>query len=121
MPKKEKTQMKITEKKVVTIIQVEVEFNEFFDGLSNLIADVQADRYLEDHIPTRELLKKMDAGKLTIEQARNSFQDCHLDLLYSATLRYLAKQNGYRVNNYGIYDRFIKCITCSFVRDGEHI
>lgn len=112
--------MKITEKKVVTIISAEIGFEEFFDALNNLIADVQADRYFEDHAPTRELLKKMDAN-VTVGQAEESFRDSHFDLLHNAVLRYIAKENGYRMHNYGIYDRFIKCIDCSFERTGDHI
>lgn len=113
--------MKITEKKVVTIIQAEIDFDEFANAYNNLIADVKSDRYFESHVPTKELILKMDTSKITVKDIEDTFRDCHFDLLYNATLRYIAEENGLSIHNYGIYDRFIKAITCSFERGGDHI
>lgn len=113
--------MTIIKKEIKTEIHVEITREEFCDNYQAMMDDLCNKRIID----TRVLLEKViEFQELSAEERNARAQESFNSLfgeIHCATIRYIAKNNGFDVDNYGYVDIHTDLLKATFVQEGAHL
>ena len=113
--------MTITRKEIKTEIHVEITREEFCDNYQAMMDDLYNKRLVDTRVLVEKIVKfhELDENQRN-QMAQESFTSLFGEI-HCATLRYIAKSNGYDVDNYGYIDSHTGVIRAVFVQEGAHL
>ena len=113
--------MTITRKEIKTEIHVEISREEFCDNYQAMMDDLYTERITDTRISPETII---EFHNLDSEARNNRAQKSFTSLfgeIHCATIRYIAKSNGFDVDNYGYVDSHTDLLIATFVQEGAHL
>ena len=113
--------MTITRKEIKTEIHVEISREEFCDNYNAMMDNLYNKRIIDTRVLTEKIVK---FHELDSEERNKCAQDSFNSLfgeIHCATIRYIAKSNGFDVENYGYVDSHTGLLRATFVQEGAHL
>lgn len=117
--------MNITKKEVITKIYVEISKDEFVGAYMNMMEQIKNGTY-QDELVSYDIYNESvdkyfasnDSDK--VSRAIHSFTSL-FGIFHSATIRFIAQQNGYKVDCYGAVDSSTRLLNAVFYARGNRI
>ena len=113
--------MTITRKEIITKIHVEITMEEFKNAYDAMMKQLYHKEIKEALVPVEKIVKyaeATDAMKSVI--AEESFKSL-FGVIHSATIRYIARQNGLEIDNYGYVNSHTGLLECTMMQSGAHM
>lgn len=113
--------MTITRKEIKTEIHVEITREEFCDNYQAMMDDLYNKRIIDTRVLVEKIVKFQElSAEERNARAQESFNSLFGEI-HCATIRYIAKNNGFDVDNYGYVDSHTGLLKATFVQEGAHL
>ena len=113
--------MTITRKEIKTEIHVEITREEFCDNYQAMMDDLYNKRLVDTRVLVEKIVKFHELDK---EQRNQMAQESFTSLfgeIHCAIIRYIARSQGFDVDNYGYVDHYTDLLKAVFVQEGAHL